>query len=421
MCDETVTSLESALSVAAEIDIAATYPVTTETPEWPAPNGTNLFIVHSGDQLEKVAPYYEGALACRTEIFKQGHEGQYMVTAVKFTVEENPMKPVQVIGVHDLSAINFNRGAESILETANYRTLHSFIDRGQIAIALGVFGCYYRSDKETWDGGLLSADGCNWDDIGDIFLGSIVGQCLCGMPFDVIQFIHDGIAHLAMPKQEWGGKTGIVFVETEQWKARQAAEAKHSDGSLYFLWHSLENMGLLEHGGSAPGWLTGKGEHFFTLVDAAVKENTDDDEPADEEPEVIKPYEIPKQHAGLMIVDKVERVDELREQFGFDGDHYITVLPNTVWDRATMRNENTSNIYVIHLDSEDLALFQQHASVNVRIYDIFEKYYGQKNIDIEFDIIAVGTGEFIYKHKHRSAESPTQVFVSKPYPNQKEY
>jgi hypothetical protein len=103
------------------------------------------------------------------------------------------------------------------------------------------------------------------------------------MPWDVIQFIHDGIAHLAMPRQEWGGKTGVKFAETESWKARKAAEAKHSDGSMYFLWHSLENMDLLEHGGSAPGWLTGKGEHFFTLVDAAVKENTDGDEPADEE------------------------------------------------------------------------------------------------------------------------------------------
>ena len=272
MCEETVQSIES---LAAQIDAAGSYPKPDVRTEWQAPNGTNLFIVHTSSELDKVAHYYEGAISVRTEIFKQRHEGQYMVTAIEFTVEEDSMTPVTVLGIDSNRTVNLNRGAMMLSETANYRTLHSFIDRGQVAIALGVFGCYYRSDKETGDNDLLSSDGCNWDDVGDIFLGSIVGQCLCGMPGDVVDFIHDGIAHLAMPREESGGKTGIKFADTKAWQARMAATAKHSDGSLYFLWHSLENADLLEHGGSAPGWLTGKGEHFFTLADAAVNEYTD--------------------------------------------------------------------------------------------------------------------------------------------------
>lgn len=126
------------------------------------------------------------------------------------------------------------------------------------------------------------------------------------------------------------------------------------------------------------------------------------------------------QHAGLMIVDKMERVDELAQKFGFTGTNYVNIEKGTVWDRATMRTEHTNDIYIILLDSEDKQTFcpvwvPTELSVRVALIDIFEKYYGQKNIDVEFDIIAIGTEDFIYKKKHRGLVGPAQVFISKPY------
>jgi hypothetical protein len=161
--------------------------------------------------------------------------------------------------------------------------------------------------------------------------------------------------------------------------------------------------------------------------------------------EQMPKYEIPKQHCGLMIVDTPERVDELYEQFGFNGTKFIQIAHGTLWDRAMYRNEHSEDIHVVVMDLIDINELHRFgppslAWVESCIRNIFARYYcrdekylaaegderislmrrqnGGKNIDTEFDIVAMGTKDFIYKHKHRGVGGPAQVFVTKPYPNQ---
>jgi hypothetical protein len=69
--------------------------------------------------------------------------------------------------------------------------------------------------------------------------------------------------------KQWDRSQGEL-ADSDHWKNRMAAEAKYGTGPMYYVWHNLENLDYLEHGGCAPGWLTGEGEHFLALMQIEI-------------------------------------------------------------------------------------------------------------------------------------------------------
>lgn len=74
-----------------------------------------------------------------------------------------------------------------------------------------------------------------------------LGFCWCGSPGDVLTLIRDSLK--AKTADDW-------------WK--------HGDTSPagYLLEYTMDRVGLTEHGGSVPGWLTDKGREILALLES---------------------------------------------------------------------------------------------------------------------------------------------------------
>lgn len=254
----------------------------------------NMFLVHR--KPEDVVDYIEGAMSYRTEIIKPGHSEQFMVTGILFehiaVSDDGYADPVKVIEIGD----RYSRMAEAVAEYGNDQGLLNFITNGAVGLHLMVLGgCYENpslpiaTDIETIGPRMVndpdahpSLDtkiqnpetyGVSWGGLQSFIVGELLGQCCCGRPEDVLRFCHDAIEHLGM--REWDRSHGEL-AETDFWKNRMAAEAKYGSGPLYYVWHNLENLDYLEHGSSAPGWLTGEGEHFLALMQIEIASNPEE-------------------------------------------------------------------------------------------------------------------------------------------------
>jgi len=247
----------------------------------------NMFILHK--EPADVIDFIEGALSYRTEIIKQGHPDQFLVTGVLFEhiaiSQDGYTDPVQVVECEG----KFCTMAEAVTDHANDQGLLNFITNGAVGLHLMVLGGCYENpslpimtdvvtvgprmieDENDHTGKTLieNPDTYNvcWQDLQGFIVGHLLGQCCCGRPQDVLRFCHDTIEHLGIKR--WDRSEGNLK-DTDFWKNRMAAEAKYGSGPLYYVWHNLENLGYLEHGGSAPGWLTGEGEHFLALMQIEI-------------------------------------------------------------------------------------------------------------------------------------------------------
>lgn len=243
----------------------------------------NMFVVHR--KPEDVVDFIEGAMSHRTEIIKSDHPEQFMVTGIMFTpigvTDDGYTDPVEVVECGD----KFSTMADCISDHANDQGLLNFITNGAVGLHLMVLGGCYENpslpimtdivtvgprmveDENDHTGNTLIENpetyNVSWSDLQGFIVGELLGQCCCGRPQDVLRFCHDAIEHLGM--RHWDRSQGDL-AETDFWKNRMAAEAKYGSGPLYYVWHNLENLDYLEHGSSAPGWLTGEGEHFLALM-----------------------------------------------------------------------------------------------------------------------------------------------------------
>lgn len=244
----------------------------------------NMFVIHK--QPNEVVALLDGALSYRTEIIKPGHSEQFMVTGILFTPialsDDGYSDPVHVITCKG----NYSQMAECIDDYASDQGLLNFITNGAVGLHLMVLNGGYANPSHPVDGNVITVGprkvrdrnhpgdetvwidnpesyNCHWGDLQSFIVGHVLDQCCCGRPQDVLRFTYDTIEHLGM--KQWDRNDGPL-IESESWKNRMAAEAKYGSGPLYYVWHNLENKDLLEHGGSAPGWLTGEGEHFLALM-----------------------------------------------------------------------------------------------------------------------------------------------------------
>lgn len=253
----------------------------------------NMFVVHH--KPEDVVEYVEGALSWHTEVIKQGHSEQFLVTGIIHShialSGDGYTDPVKVVMVGN----KFSRMADCIDEYGNDQGLLNFITNGAIGLHLMVLGGSYEQPSLPVDGNIVTVGprkirdpddetgeamidnpesfGCHWGDLESFLVGSVLGQCCCGSPRDVLRFTFDSIEHLGM--RQWDRDEGPL-TESASWKNRLAAAAKYGDGPMYYIWHNLENLDLLEHGGCAPGWLTGEGEHFLALLKIEIGDKPDE-------------------------------------------------------------------------------------------------------------------------------------------------
>lgn len=247
-------------------------------------NKVNALILHHS--AEQVKDLIVGALQHRTEVFKPGHTKSFMITGVVFqpivVSDDYYTDRVETVTLPNAqgSINNYSQCADVIIDNATTRGLKEFIEHDSLALSLMVLGGgithNLKGDIVEVGPRLIQDDdypdkfvenpefyGCHWNDLGNFILGSKLNQCTCGLPDTVIQFVYDGIEHLGMDDK---AECHIKFEDRPYWVNRMAAVKKYGDGPLYFLWHNLEVLEFTEHGSSAPGWLTGKGEHLLLLL-----------------------------------------------------------------------------------------------------------------------------------------------------------
>ena len=120
----------------------------------------------------------------------------------------------------------------------------------------------------TKNGDFVDQDGCYYEDVEDFIATGLLGFCGCGKPHHAIkhvrqslQLVHD-LKYLVWEEKltykEWKEKTKEVFL---------------NEGAEYFMWYFLDNKELTEHGGSVPGWLTGKGEELLADLNEFLNKN----------------------------------------------------------------------------------------------------------------------------------------------------
>ena len=108
-----------------------------------------------------------------------------------------------------------------------------------------------------------------YEDIIDFICTGILGFCGCGRPIDALIYIRDVLSLI----DEW---TGHEFqkITYEEHKEKEKA-LFNNEGQAYFTWYYLDNLGLTDHGGSVPGWLTPEGEILLSDLKELDLENYD--------------------------------------------------------------------------------------------------------------------------------------------------
>ena len=85
----------------------------------------------------------------------------------------------------------------------------------------------------------------------------ILGFCGCGDPFRNIKYVGKILRYVHDLKEKvWTDEMYYKEWETE-------GEKIGLEEALYFAYYCLTEIGLLEHGGAVPGWLTPRGIEFM--------------------------------------------------------------------------------------------------------------------------------------------------------------
>ena len=103
---------------------------------------------------------------------------------------------------------------------------------------------------DEWN--IETPDGCHWDSIEDAIYSGLLNMCGCGVPEDGAKYWRD---LLLLIKYKMVGC--VDYNSGEEFASKLFGD---HPGASWVMYHVAENLDLTEHGGSAPGWLTGLGE-----------------------------------------------------------------------------------------------------------------------------------------------------------------
>ncbi len=112
-------------------------------------------------------------------------------------------------------------------------------------------------------------DGVYVEDLEELLNCSVLNHCGCGCNQSNLELIY----HLLKYQKE------LFDNDYKNYKKSQEKLIfyikSHAEEVLQFIWYQLNELEILEHGGSIPGWLSDKGKHFFDLLEQYIlaKEN----------------------------------------------------------------------------------------------------------------------------------------------------
>lgn len=138
-------------------------------------------------------------------------------------------------------------------------------------------------DFEDGEGGYIH-EGCTSDSAEELIAVGLFKWCGCGQPWTSLAYALAALQNIADLKDRLWEKQ----ITWEQWNANEMA--LHGDsGRAYFFYYWADGLGLTEHGGSVPGWLTDYGREVLGLLHewkaiADAEEAAGDDEPEEPQP-----------------------------------------------------------------------------------------------------------------------------------------
>lgn len=118
------------------------------------------------------------------------------------------------------------------------------------------------------EGEVEGPDNCHYEDIEEAIYGGVLHMCGCGVPEDGAKYWRDILLVI-----QYKMVKSVEFKDGELFADKVLGD---HPGACWVMYHVVENLDLSEHGGSAPGWLTGLGE---AVLIALVEEIGLDDVP----------------------------------------------------------------------------------------------------------------------------------------------
>ncbi len=95
----------------------------------------------------------------------------------------------------------------------------------------------------------------------------ILGFCQCGMPENAQKFLTNVLEFL-----EWRRNKHCGSYEGKEWDqyCKEIDDERKrifgSNGQYWFICYVLDWLGLVEHGGAVPGWLSEKGQDLLNKL-----------------------------------------------------------------------------------------------------------------------------------------------------------
>ncbi len=121
------------------------------------------------------------------------------------------------------------------------------------------------------------ATDASYDSREAFIIEGMFGFCGCGSPSDALQYIHDTLRSIKALRDGDDLKREKWDRFYTNWKT-ESRKLHGSTGAEYFIYYVFDQMELIEHGGSVPGWLTEEGQAL--LDDLDEMDNLPDDQPA---------------------------------------------------------------------------------------------------------------------------------------------
>lgn len=112
-------------------------------------------------------------------------------------------------------------------------------------------------------GDYIDEGGVSWSSLESYLQGSVLGFCCCGVPDYSLEVVFKALFYLNEYREN------RVDYNTFN---KNCNEYFGNDKIKYFVWYTIDEMGLTEHGGSVPGWLTKKGKNLLLDLEEYFKE-----------------------------------------------------------------------------------------------------------------------------------------------------
>lgn len=117
----------------------------------------------------------------------------------------------------------------------------------------------------TFEHGDYADEGHHCESASDFILQAVLGFCGCGQPAAALRHLQSVLRHIHnLQHRVW-----TKLQTYEQWE-EDGAKLFVSEGAACLFYYVLDEKGLLEHGGSVPGWLSDAGVRMLEDLDVCL-------------------------------------------------------------------------------------------------------------------------------------------------------